>query len=124
MSEQKRKKNTSSLVGLIHRATGYRQGEVALRSKVEQEEVLVARFGGRTSVWLVQGLSPSRHRSSSPCPGPHADPLGLSLHPSMHRPLMCSIWKKRHPSHKPALSPYTKQHWDDDDRSSDPVHQS
>ncbi|RXH67515.1 hypothetical protein DVH24_027662 [Malus domestica] len=45
---------------------------MALRSKVEQDEVMVARFGGRTSVWLVQVLAPSRHRSSSPRLGPSA----------------------------------------------------
>ncbi|RXH86053.1 hypothetical protein DVH24_017106 [Malus domestica] len=77
---------------------------MALRSKVEQDEVVVARFRGRTSVCLVQGLSPSQHSSSSPRPRPsaapssalprsQADPLGLSLPPSMHQPLHIYVFR-------------------------------
>ncbi|RXH83898.1 hypothetical protein DVH24_013143 [Malus domestica] len=95
---------------------------MARMSKVWQDQVLVARFGGRTSVWLVEGLSRDWHRlsstrpgPSSARPGPQANVLGLSLPLSMHRPLLCSIWKKRHPSHKLALSPCTEQPCHDDD---------
>ncbi|TQE04044.1 hypothetical protein C1H46_010415 [Malus baccata] len=43
----------------MHQATGYWLGEVAGRSKVDQDHVLASGFGGRTSVRPLRSYSSS-----------------------------------------------------------------
>ncbi|RXH67745.1 hypothetical protein DVH24_027892 [Malus domestica] len=89
-SNKKEKTTRSSLLRLIHQATKYRLGEVAGRSKVEQDQMLASGFEGQTSVKLVRSYSSYRlgpiTRLQSQLPGlllgPQADLLGLPLPPS------------------------------------------
>ena len=80
----KKKRITSSLLGLIHQATGYQLGEMAGRLKVEQDQVLASGFGGRTSIRPVQSYLSASPEPSSTRLWPQADLLGLSLPPSGH----------------------------------------